>query len=246
MNLDGFLERHDDVVLVRVIAARGSTPRDVGAVMAVSGQDQSGTIGGGRLEFDAVFKARELLARGGSEIIDVALGPEIGQCCGGHVTLELTALNSGEARAILSGADLPEVYIFGAGHVGAAIAEACAPLPLRTRLIDERGEFPGEVIIPAETVVRSAAPGSAFVVVTHDHASDFLIVEEALSRNDAAYVGMIGSKTKRAVLEKKLSLAGVSSENLVCPIGAAGLGDKRPEVIAAFVAVEVMSVLRGV
>jgi xanthine dehydrogenase accessory factor len=92
-----------------------------------------------------------------------------------------------------------------------------------------------------EEVVRRAEPGAAFVVLTHDHALDFLIAREALARGDAAYVGMIGSRTKRVSFHRWLREAGpVDAGALVCPIGAAGRPDKRPEVIAAFVAAEVM------
>ena len=89
----------------------------------------------------------------------------------------------------------------------------------------------------------SLAPaGSAFVVLTHDHALDFLIVAEALKRADAAYVGMIGSKTKRATFKSWFlkqaegSLAAVSA--LTCPIGGDTVKDKRPAVIAALTAAE--------
>ncbi len=92
--------------------------------------------------------------------------------------------------------------------------------------------------------MRQAAPGVAFVVMTHDHALDFLIVREALARGDAAYVGMIGSRTKRVSFLRWLREAGeVETGRLVCPIGAAGRPDKRPAVIAAFVAAEIMQSL---
>ena len=92
--------------------------------------------------------------------------------------------------------------------------------------------------------MRRAAPGAAFIVLTHDHALDFLIAREALARGDAAYVGMIGSRTKRVSFLRWLREAGeVDTGPLVCPIGAAGRPDKRPEVIAAFVAAEVMQTL---
>ena len=82
------------------------------------------------------------------------------------------------------------------------------------------------------------------MVLTHDHALDFLIAREALARGDAAYVGMIGSRTKRVSFERWLRTAEDGGRRhrraLVCPIGAAGRPDKRPEVIAAFVAAEIM------
>ncbi|MEZ5714808.1 MAG: XdhC family protein [Paracoccaceae bacterium] len=146
---------------------------------------------------------------------------------------------------------MPRVLIFGAGHVGRALARALAPLPVAARLIDSRAEQLALVDCPDKCLsalpgseVRSAPPGTAYVIATHDHALDFLLVGEALRRSDAAYVGMIGSSTKRAKFYAwaRRSEPRVDPEGLVCPIGQAGLGDKRPEVIAAFVATELLSV----
>ena len=98
-----------------------------------------------------------------------------------------------------------------------------------------------------EEVVREAPAGSAFVVLTHDHALDFLIVAEALKREDAAYVGMIGSKTKKATFKNWfLKMAGGSEAEfarLVSPIGGDAVKDKRPAVIAALAAAEIMTAL---
>ena len=95
--------------------------------------------------------------------------------------------------------------------------------------------------------MREAPPGSAFVVLTHDHALDFLIVAEALKREDAAYVGMIGSKTKKATFRSwYLKTAGGTEadfERLVSPIGGDAVNDKRPAVIAALAAAEIVTAL---
>ena len=88
-----------------------------------------------------------------------------------------------------------------------------------------------------------AKPGAAYVIMTHDHALDFLIAEAALTRGDAAYVGMIGSATKRAKLVGDLASKGIAADQLTCPIGAGGTSDKRPEVIAALTAAEIVSAL---
>src|SRR5690606_16811515 len=96
-----------------------------------------------------------------------------------------------------------------------------------------------------EEMVRQAPAGSAFAVLTHDHALDFLIVAEALKRDDAAYVGMIGSKTKKATFRSWFlkSAGGTEAQfaRLVSPIGGAALKDKRPAVIAALAAAEIMT-----
>jgi xanthine dehydrogenase accessory factor len=145
----------------------------------------------------------------------------------------------------------PHVYVFGAGHVGNALCRALNLLPLRTILVDTRqaeldaapqGTETRLAAMP-EDVVAQAPASSAFLILTHDHALDFLILKEALERNDAAYVGMIGSKTKRATFNSWFKREGgdlAALARLVCPLGGMALKDKRPEVIAALTAAEVM------
>ena len=255
--IDRFRGDQAAAALVRVEQARGSTPRESGAWMAVGPHATIGTIGGGQLEYMAIDAARAMLARGDdTTTLDIPLGPEIGQCCGGRTLLSVARLDADGWADLRTTAEaehraLPEVHIFGAGHVGRALAEALALLPLRPVLVDSRAEElrltpPGvdAVLTPLpEEVVRHARAGGAFVVLTHDHALDFLIVREVLARDDAAYVGMIGSKTKLVSFRRWLKQSEEPAPDigpLVCPIGAAGRPDKRPEVIAAFVAAEIM------
>jgi xanthine dehydrogenase accessory factor len=247
-----------EAALVRVETARGSTPREAGAWMLVARDAMLGTIGGGQLEYMAIDAARAMLARGGdAETLDIPLGPEIGQCCGGRTLLSVRRVGAGARAALTAAAEadvraLPAVHVFGAGHVGRALAAALALLPVRPVLVDSRREelrlAPAgveTVLTPLpEAVARDAGPGGAFVILTHDHALDFLIAREALARGDGAYVGMIGSRTKRASFLRWLrdteEARRVDPGALVCPIGAAGRPDKRPAVIAAFVAAEIL------
>ena len=259
--LHEFLGLHgDDAVLVRVMEVLGSTPREAGALMAVTRDGAHGTIGGGRLEYDAMAAARDMLARGAGprdiHIVDQPLGPSIGQCCGGRVRLEMrraheSDLRRAEARHVEEWRARPAVLVFGAGHVGLALARALAPLPLRTTLVDERSDAIRQVpkgvdweLTPLpEAIVEAAAPGTSFVVMTHDHALDFQIAAAALRRGDAAYVGMIGSATKRVRFRNQAVREGLPreiAERLICPMAAHARRDKRPEVIAAFVAAEVL------
>jgi xanthine dehydrogenase accessory factor len=148
---------------------------------------------------------------------------------------------------------LPHFYIFGGGHVGKALAAAVALLPVRAIVVETRAEelegMPSGVeklLTPMpEAAVREAPAGSAFAVLAHDHALDFLVVAEALRREDAAYVGMIGSKTKKATFKSWfLKTAGGSEKDfarLVSPIGGDAVKDKRPAVIAALAAAEIMT-----
>lgn len=253
-----FLNRNEHVAAVFIDEVRGSAPRNDDAWMLVSPSAIFRTIGGGSLEFMAIEKARALLASGaGDEELSIPLGPEIGQCCGGHVRLRIERLDENGREQLTLKLDrefsaLPHVYIFGAGHVGYSLAEAIALLPVRAVLIDSRTEAleaaPDAIetcltAIP-ESIVKSAPAGSAFVILTHDHSLDFLITREALKRGDAGYVGMIGSKTKRGKFTNWYSSetgGGDGLEQLICPIGAQGSADKRPEVIASFVAAEIIA-----
>ena len=143
--VEAFLDQ-GPAMLVGVASARGSTPRDAGAWMLVSERRTLGTIGGGQLEYIAVDAARALMARGGiRQSLDVPLGPEIGQCCGGRTLLSVVraegaALEGLFALVAKERAALPTVLILGAGHVGRALAAALALLPVRPLLVDSREE----------------------------------------------------------------------------------------------------------
>ncbi len=255
--IQSFLEQHAQLVLVRIEKIEGSAPREAGTWMLVAADDSFGTIGGGQLEYMAIDEARALLKnQRGNRILHIPLGPGIGQCCGGNVKVSIEVLDNNGRRDIAEVqrayiAAWPVVYVFGAGHVGRALIAALALLPVRPIMIDSRAteislvsERVEKYLVPMpEEVVRSAQPASAFVVLTHDHSQDFLITREALMRNDARYVGMIGSKTKRTGFERWCRGFGdgnVKLDALVCPIGATNSNDKRPQVIAAFIAAEVM------
>ena len=259
MKLDRFLATVDDVVHIRLTDVRGSSPRDAGAQMFVSGDGLHGTIGGGQLEYMAIDKARAMLRSGRvAEDMDVPLGPEIGQCCGGRVGITLTLMADADRQAAcrVEAQDIaqrPHVYIFGAGHVGRALARFFQFLPAQCILIDARREELSQcdanvetrLSVMPEADIRNAPPNSAYIVLTHDHALDFLLTSEALDRGDAAYVGLIGSATKRvkfARFHASVS-AGKDVAGLTCPIGPTDNSDKRPEVIAAFVVAEVMNYL---
>ncbi len=254
-----FLRRAQAAILVEVTGAAGSTPRDTDAFMLVSERGIFATIGGGQLEYMAIDHARRALRFNvAAEPMNVPLGPEIGQCCGGRVGLSFTAVTPLIARDLIARSDRemasrPHVYVFGAGHVGDALAMALSLAPLRVILVDTREDELIASTVPRietcltampEAVVRDAPAGSSFVILTHDHALDFLIAAEALKRPDAAYVGMIGSKTKRATFRNWLSReVGQPDlfENLVCPIGGTAVKDKRPAVIATLAASEIMT-----
>ncbi|CCV09863.1 xanthine dehydrogenase accessory protein XdhC [Mesorhizobium sp. STM 4661] len=192
--------------------------------------------------------------------LDIPLGPEIGQCCGGRVEVSIRLLNPALGAELIRNAEaeeahLPHLYLFGGGHVGQALASAAALLPVHVVVVETRAEalegMPETVetmLTPMpEAVVREAPAGAAFAILTHDHALDFLIVAEVLKRNDTAYVGMIGSRTKKATFKSWFLKSAEGTEagfaRLVSPIGGDAVKDKRPQVIAALAAAQIMTAL---
>ena len=266
--LEQHLKSSEPKVLVEVIATKGSAPRENDAFMLVSETDVSGTIGGGQLEFMSIDHARQMLAgEPVSPTLSIPLGPEIGQCCGGRVEIGFRIVDDAvrdelQTRLAAEKAALKQIYVFGAGHVGRALVQALSPLPFAVTLIETRADeldrlpeniTPHLTVMP-EALVADISPGGAVVILTHDHALDFLIAHEALKRIDLSYVGMIGSATKRATFKHWLAREhgdDMLIHRLTLPIGGTGhlgqmLRDKRPEVIAALVAAELLVKILGV
>ena len=144
------------------------------------------------------------------------------------------------------------LWLFGAGHVGRALAPALQPLGFSMTWIDGRtGQFPEpplagvkqlELAMP-ELAVDEAPPNTIFLVMTHSHPLDEAVCEAILRREDFAYLGLIGSATKRARFVKRLGEAGIASEQLkrlICPIGLSSIASKEPAAIAASVAADLL------
>ena len=129
------------------------------------------------------------------------------------------------------------VYLFGAGHVGRAIAARAAGLPLHIAWYDSRAEMAetaGVVLADEDAMVAGAAEApedAAVAIMTHDHGLDYRLVSAALG-GKARFVGLIGSQTKRARFLKRLAAEGVEASRLTCPIGLPGITGREPEVIA--------------
>jgi xanthine dehydrogenase accessory factor len=233
-------------VLVQVREARGSVPRAAGTRMLVGADDVLGTIGGGHLEWQAIALARALLREGGVHEQRIALGPTLGQCCGGALTLAYEPLSAQALAAWPSAAPRFHLQLYGAGHVGRAIVALLAGIDCRVEWIDEReSEFPLRAdepphiqrlcVEPVEAEVATAPPGACFLILTHSHDLDLRITEAVLRRADFAFCGLIGSKTKRARFEHRMHERGIAPEvlaRLTCPIGVPGIAGKEPEVLA--------------
>ena len=248
---DWFADRRPAVV-VEVVAGRGSVPRDAGTRMLVAAGSTAGTIGGGHLELKAITAARAMLARGDTSPFEqrFALGPALGQCCGGAVKLAFALLDAAALARWPASEPLFHLQLHGAGHVGRAIATLLATLNVAVDWFDQRDDgFPEATTLgspwPAhirriaidtvEAEVRTAPPGAFYLILTHEHALDLRIVEAVLRRGDFAFLGLIGSETKRASFAHRLAERGFGAEDVArvtCPIGIAGVGGKAPELIA--------------
>ncbi len=258
-------------MLVQVLVTRGSVPREAGTRMLVAadggpdgGPDDgtvggshsvAGTIGGGHLELQAIAHARALLAAGVQQAQDqaIALGPTLGQCCGGALTLRTAPL---DAAALAAWPDEPALFtlqLYGAGHVGRAIVQLLERLPCAVQWIDAReAEFPAAAsaphiqrlcVEPVEAEVRLAPPGAFYLVLTHSHDLDLAITAAILRRGDFAYLGLIGSATKRARFVSRLQQRGVgiaALARLTCPIGVPGIPGKQPEQMAVAVVAQLL------
>ena len=257
-----WVEAGRSTVVVGVVEARGSVPRGAGTRMLVCAEAVAGTIGGGHLELKAVTIARAMLAGGDTapRRERFALGPSLGQCCGGAVTLSFAALDRQAVTAWPATDPLFHLQLHGAGHVGRAVATLLATLDCAVEWFDQRDDgFPKETTLgspwPAhihricidtvEAEVRHAPRGAFFLVLTHEHALDLRIVEAVLRRGDFAFCGLIGSKTKRAGFVHRLIERGVAADavaRLTCPIGIEGVAGKAPEIIAAAVVAQLLTV----
>jgi xanthine dehydrogenase accessory factor len=248
-------------ILVTVARTSGSVPREVGAWMAVAPDGVTGTVGGGHLEFDAIGRAQRALEGGGdlAEEVRYPLGPSLGQCCGGVVWLRFERVAAGEdISARVAGEPARPVALFGAGHVGQAIARIARDLPLALHWIDSRdNQFPAqppargwrqEVCDPPADAVADLAPGSAVLIMSHSHAEDFDTVAACLKRQrergDLPFIGLIGSRSKWASFRQRLRARGFSEAEqaqVVCPIGVPGVAGKQPGVIAVAVLAQILT-----
>jgi xanthine dehydrogenase accessory factor len=243
-----WVDRGEPAVVVEVADVRGSAPRESGTRMLVARAEVLGTIGGGRLELEAIACARAQLEPGRAGPLEqrIALGPTLGQCCGGAVTLRYVPLTA----ALLARWPVPAprftLQLYGAGHVGRAIVDVLRGIDCRVQWIDEReDQFPTAPALPphiepvcvepVEAEVDAAPPGAFFLVLTHSHELDLRIGEAILKRADFGFFGLIGSRTKRTRFVRRFEERGLASAaiaRMTCPIGLAGIDGKEPEVIA--------------
>ena len=261
--LEQFLARlaRQPAVLIHVQSVEGSVPRETGTWMAVLQDVLVGTVGGGHLEYQAIASARELLKMGGvaePSTQRFALGPSLGQCCGGvmHLRFECVSAVDEPALAQRLQTRLTPVALFGGGHVGHALVRVLTSLPFALTWIDSRdGVFPENFATqvttehsnPPQAAVKDIAPQSRVLIMSFSHAEDLEVLAACLRRQreraDLPYIGLIGSKTKWATFRSRLQARGFTPDELAhvtSPIGVPGIAGKEPEVIAVAVAAQLL------
>lgn len=236
-----------DCITVTVLGTQGSAPREAGASMRIWADRQSGSIGGGALEWQATAIARDMLATNRKEMQrSLTLGPDLGQCCGGVVELSFA-----RAEIIPDHAE-PPLWIWGGGHVGRAIAATMAPFEDREiMLIDTAAnrlpaDLPDNVapLVASDPVrlVPRACQQAAHLVLTYSHEIDLMLCD-ALLHHGFSFAGLIGSATKWARFRKRLETMGhmpAQIARITCPIGDRSLG-KHPQAIAIGVAASLIT-----
>jgi xanthine dehydrogenase accessory factor len=252
----GFVERLAELaaggaplVSVTLVEARGSAPADVGSKMLVTASGlEFGTVGGGRVEAQAIARAQALLRQPHAsvppvELVEWNLQRDVGMTCGGVVRLLFETYNVGQWQ----------VAVFGAGHVAAAVIHCLLPLVCRITCIDPRPEWLdrlpssprlAKVCTDDPPSQVASLPADAFIAcMTMGHRTDRPILEAIFRQGRSyPYLGVIGSRAKRKVLERELQRAGVAKVQLAemrCPIGL-DLGGNRPGEIGISVVAQLI------
>lgn len=248
-NFTALTEQGVPFVCVTMVVAVGSTPQDAGSKMlVVDGGLHSGTVGGGRVEAKAIADAQAMLADPDSaptRFVEWNLQRDVGMTCGGVVRLFFEVFNHAEWH----------VAIFGAGHVCQALTRLLLTLPCRVTVYDPRREWLDK--LPQSPALRrveeqdlpsrvAELPPSAFVLsMTMGHKTDRPILEAIFRAGRRfPYLGVIGSKSKAAVLRRELLDAGIPEEqarDFHCPVGLP-LGSNHPAEIAVSIAAQILQV----
>jgi xanthine dehydrogenase accessory factor len=245
------LARGEEVALVTIVGSTGSTPQRVGAKMLVYADGRTvGTIGGGCYEDDAFWKAREAIKQRRPANVRYELNDdfaeESGLVCGGQMEVFIEPVEAS-----------PDVYIFGAGHVGHSLALMAHAAGFRVHVIDDREKFANaERFVDGIDVVvddipgwlaRGPLPPTAYaVIVTRGHRHD-LDALRALAPAPIRYVGLIGSRAKVKRIYDALIEEGIEPrqlERVHAPIGL-DIGAVTPQEIAVSILAELIAVKHG-
>lgn len=248
-----------EFVLVTVVATKGSTPRNAGARMIwrPSADKPSapgtgapngtiGTVGGGHFEHLVLEAARACSIKRASTLEHFVLGSDADQCCGGTMDVFLEY----HGRAV-------ELVLFGAGHVSASLCSVLGFSSLRLTVVDDRPDWNSQNRFPGArrlhswsegiTAARETPEATLVIVMTCSHKTDYELLRELL-RTPPAFVGLIGSRSKRACLFSRLTGAGVGADAIArveCPVGVGDTG-KEPAAVAISMAAQMLIKARSI
>lgn len=242
--LSKFRLNKQPVALVTVTKILGSAPCKLGSKMIVTKQREIfGTIGGGKLEFQVIDEAVNVIFTNKIQTFSYTLGPDFEQCCGGKVELIIEPMNQ-----------TPDLYIFGAGHIGVELCSILNNTPFNITLLDTRKDWKNGLKLTSDITFSDIAfdlykqsvswsKNCYVLIMTHDHKLDFEITALALHEK-TKYIGLIGSKTKKNkfnnLLKNELNFeAGISPVH--CPVGL-DIGGHTPKEIAISIAAELLKV----
>ncbi|MEQ1760048.1 MAG: XdhC/CoxI family protein [Vicinamibacterales bacterium] len=249
--LSDALSRGEEVALVTIVSSSGSTPQRVGAKMLVYADGRTvGTIGGGCYEDDAFWKARESISSRRPQNVRYELSDdfaeESGLICGGQMDVFIEPVEPA-----------PDVYIFGAGHVGHSLARMAGEAGFHVHVVDDREKFANTARfapdvdvqvadIPEWLAAHTLPPTAYAVIVTRGHRHD-LDALRVLAPRHLRYVGLIGSRAKVKRVYDALLEEGLTADQLRhvhAPIGL-DIGAVTPQEIAVSILAELIAVKHG-
>jgi len=238
-------------VLVMLVEALGSVPQDTGAKMLVTPAGlHAGTVGGGRVEAQALALAQEMLsatgpARAQPRFVSWTLKGDVGMTCGGAVKFYLEPHPAGGAAW--------SIAIFGAGHVAQALLPVLIPLPCTLTVFDPRADWLEKlprarnlrtvVLADLASAVDTLPPDAFVLCMTQGHKTDRPVLHRALSTRAFPFIGVIGSDAKATVLRKELiadGLAPARAKKFHCPVGL-DFGTNHPHEIALSIAAQLLT-----
>lgn len=259
-----YIEEGVDFVAARVAATEGSAPRKRGAVLLMTEDGHTvGTVGGGMLEAETEKLCRQMLRTKEKHLVHEFILDEksreegaLPMGCGGDATIELEYVSAADpGNFVEEFKERSMAYIFGGGHVAKALDPVLRHIDFDTVIIDDRAEYANEERFPeaARTIVCSdfdhcfdeiEPDGDSYIIiVTRGHRGDLAVLRQAL-KLPHAYIGMIGSRRKDALLFDQLREEGVSEDALAevhAPIGL-DIGSETPEEIGVSIAAEIIQV----
>lgn len=238
-------------VIATVIGTQGSAPRESSSKMIITEEHSFDTIGGGQLEYAVCQKARAMLqdASSPSHLLEhFPLAAKTNQCCGGAVSVLLEYFPEPANK----------ITIFGMGHVATNLVNVLGNMQAKISWVDSRENLAQDHNIkglPSNVTpllyesmlehIDHMSHNEIALVMTHDHALDYQLVEALLDRKDCRFIGLIGSKTKALRFKKRLVSASFSQaeiDSVHCPVGLNEITGKKPFEIAISIAGQIIQI----